>query len=214
MITYKKFIKFLIPWIVFAFIMNMSRFALTDVHSYLYMNWNLFLALLPLPFVFFFENSRNIYFKVLSFILWLFVLPNAPYMVTDLLHLRNVGPEWLLWFDGMMIFSYAIIGVFVLSFTMVKIKRILFNKSQIRRNIFLILISIISSFGIYLGRYIRFNSWDIFIKPRLLMNNIIEILSTKYSHPVFITTMLFFTLFIMISTISFRYLFIETKKEA
>ncbi len=194
--------------------MNMSRFALTDVHSYLYMNWNLFLALLPLPFVFFFENSRNIYFKVLSFILWLFVLPNAPYMVTDLLHLRNVGPEWLLWFDGMMIFSYAIIGVFVLSFTMVKIKRMLFNKSQIRRNIFLILISIISSFGIYLGRYIRFNSWDIFIKPRLLMNNIIEILSTKYSHPVFITTMLFFTLFIMISTISFRYLFIETKKEA
>lgn len=212
MITYKKFIKLLIPWIVFSFVMNMSRFALTDVHSYLYMNWNLFLAFLPLLFIFLFERSKNIYFKIISFLAWLFFLPNAIYMVTDLIHLRDVGPEWLLWFDGMMIFAYALVGIFITAFTLLKMKDLLFKDNLKRQNIFLIIISILSSFGIYLGRYVRWNTWDIITRPVDLVINIFNILRTEHLNPVFITTIIFFTLFILVTVWSLKEIFKKSAK--
>ena len=101
------------PWIDLALVMNLTRFAMTDVQSYVYMNWNLFLAFLPLLFIFLFERVKNIYKKSFYFLAWLFFLPNAIYMITDLIHLRDVGPDWMLWFDGMMLFSYALIGILI-----------------------------------------------------------------------------------------------------
>ena len=210
--SYRKFIKYIAPWLALALIMNLVRFAMTDVHSYVYMNWNLLLAFIPLLALYLFERSYSKYLKVFLFFLWFLFLPNAPYIVTDLIHLRDVGPEWMLWFDGMMLFAYALVGVYVTAYSMIKMKNILFKKI-IHQNIFLIIISLLSSFGIYLGRYIRWNTWDIITHPIDIALTISDILSIEYFNPLFITSILFFTLFILAGVISFEEFFKE-KKEA
>lgn len=204
---------FIAPWLALALVMNLTRFVMTDVHSYVYMNWNLFLALLPLLFLYFFEQAKNLYIKTLSFLAWFFFLPNAPYLVTDLIHLRDVGPEWMLWFDGMMIFSYALIGVVITAFVLLRMKEQLFKTSLRNQNIFLIFISMITSFGVYLGRYIRFNSWDVLANPIELAHQAVTVIGTEYSNPVFVTTIIFFSLFILTSTESYKKIFLKNKKE-
>ena len=201
------------PWLTIALIMNLARFSMTDVSSYVYMNWNLFLAVIPLLFVFLFEKTNSKYLKTFYFFAWLFFLPNAAYIVTDLIHLRDVGPEWMLWFDGMMIFAYAVLGIFISSYSILKMKINIFSKSILKQNIFLGLISLVSSFGIYLGRYIRFNTWDILSNPLELATSVSSIISEKYSEPVFVTTIVFFSIFIYMATVSLENL-LEKKKEA
>ncbi len=198
---------FITPWLALALIMNLTRYTLTDIQSYVYLNWNVFLAFLPLLFLYFFDKAKNIYLKALLFLTWLFFLPNAPYLVTDLIHLRDVGPEWMLWFDGMMIFIYALIGIFITAFVLLEMKKRLFEKSINKQNIFLIIISLLTAFGVYLGRYIRFNSWDVLAQPIELANQIISTITIEYMNPVFVTTIIFFTLFILASTESCKKLF-------
>jgi uncharacterized membrane protein len=211
MISYRKFISFIAPWFLLAFLMNMTRLFMTDVHSYVYMNWNLTLALLPLVFIFFFERTKNIYVKAFLFFAWLFFLPNSVYLITDFIHLRDVGPDWMLWFDGMMLFSYAVIGVFVSSYTMLRIGNNLFSSNK-KREIFYFIISILVSFGVYLGRYIRWNTWDIITRPVDLTGNILDILSTGHMNNIFISTVVFFTFFVITSLHSFVYIFKEKEK--
>ena len=203
---YKKFILFITPWILIALIMNLVRFALTDVHSYVYMNWNLLLAFIALFFLFLFEKSVLLIEKIVFFTFWIFFFPNAVYMITDFIHLRNVGPDWLLWYDAMMIFAYASIGVFISSYSLIRMHKKLFILRS-SAFIFSLFVALISSFGVYLGRYHRFNSWDIVSQPSQIVKSILEIFSTQSGHPVFITTIIFFTLFILLSTESLRKIF-------
>jgi len=65
-------------------------------------------------------------------------------------------------------------------------------------------ISLFVAFGIYLGRYLRFNSWDIFTKPLSTVQRSMEIFSNSQQHPTFLAVIIFFTLFIFISAYSFQ----------
>ncbi len=210
MITYRKFITFILPWVLLALIMNIMRLFMTDVQSYIYMNWNLLLALLPILFLFFFERTRNLYKKGFYFFGWLLFLPNAPYMVTDLIHLRDVGPQWMLWYDAMMIFSYALIGIYILVYSLLKMKKQLFQNINYQK-IFVVIVAIVSSFGIYLGRYIRLSTWEILTQPIYFAENVVEILKTQYFNPVFVITLIFFSFFILVSMESMKNIF---KKES
>jgi len=209
MISYRKFIQFTLPWLALAVVMNLVRYYYVDTASYIWMNWNLFLGLVPLLFLFLFEKSKNIYLRVFYFLAWLFFLPNAPYMVTDLIHLRDVGPQWLLWFDGMMIFAYSLAGVFILGFTLIRMQRLLFKESK-KKNIFLLAVSLLVSFGIYLGRYVRWNTWHIVTKPGDITTNVLDILQTEYANPVFLMTLIFFTLFVVVTVKSLRWVFLKS----
>jgi uncharacterized membrane protein len=210
MITYKKFISFLAPWIFLALVMNITRLFMTDIQSYIYMNWNLFLAFLPIVFLFFFEKIKNIYGKGFLFFAWLFFLPNAVYMITDLIHLRDVGPDWMLLFDGMMIFSYAIIGIFISAYVILRMGKNIFTLNR-KRLAFYIIASLLVSFGVYLGRYIRWNTWDIITRPIDLTGDVLDIISTGHTNIVFITTIIFFTFLILISIKSLKVFFLFTK---
>ena len=212
MIPLRKFLDFILPWFAMALLMNVTRFFMTDIHSYVYMNWNLFLATIPLIVIIFFHRIKNMYARIGLFFVWLFFLPNAPYMVTDLIHIRDVGPEWMLWFDGMMLFAYALIGVYITAYSLIKMKNILFKKI-IQQNIFLVVISLVTAFGIYLGRYIRWNTWNIITHPVDIAVNIFNILKIEYFNPVFITTLIFFSLFTLVTVKSLEK-FLTEKKEA
>lgn len=190
----KKIISLLLPWFYLALGMNIFRIFLVEANSYVWLNWNLFLALLPILFLYTFRNTEKKIWKLSSFLAWLFILPNATYLITDLIHLRGVGPEWILWYDGMMIFAYSLVGIISFAFTLNELSKSLYFWKEKHVSLFVWLTSFLAAFGIYLGRYIRWNTWDIVTRPFSLIANVFEIIFTKYADPVFILTLILFTL--------------------
>jgi uncharacterized membrane protein len=112
----------------------------------------------------------------------------------------------MLLFDGMMIFSYAIIGIFISAYVILRMGKNIFTLNR-KRLAFYIIASLLVSFGVYLGRYIRWNTWDIITRPIDLTGDVLDIISTGHTNIVFITTIIFFTFLILISIKSLKVFF-------
>lgn len=146
-----------------------------------FLNWNLFLALIPLG-ISQILKLRNVPLPsktaVLLLILWLLFFPNAPYLITDLFHLFERGgvPPWL---DLFMLFSYAWNGLCITYLSLRDIEQWLgtrLTKEQARS--LRISLLLLTSFGLYLGRYLRFNSWDALTRPLSIIQNMLSAFST------------------------------------
>ncbi|MDN5200445.1 DUF1361 domain-containing protein [Fulvivirgaceae bacterium BMA10] len=156
----------------FCCILVTMRLIKTGNVSYIFLLWNLFLAWVPVFFAYLLKvqvtkGSQRInlwrYFILLG--LWLIFFPNAPYIITDFVHL-NDQPYVKEWFDLLLTFSFAFTGLAtgIISMhwahTAVKKK---FN-GQIGW-LFIGVCSVLSGYGIYLGRVLRWNSWDLVTNP-------------------------------------------------
>lgn len=144
------------------------RISLSGRGWFLFYVWNLFLAIIP-----FFAAQLAVYSSEkkyrLPVLFWALVsilfLPNAPYIITDLFHLHERA-EMPLWFDTLTMFSMAVSGVifFYLSlFDLQKIAMPWMHRWWVEFGA--LLICLLCGFGIYLGRYMRFNSWDVLSNP-------------------------------------------------
>jgi len=143
----------------------------------MFLIWNLFLA--GVPYVISQLAKRSDFLKEHSILLlsilcvWLLFLPNAPYIITDLIHLNHIHTN-LIWFDALLIFLFAANGLLLAILSMVDIYTILKEKwNTIAASFCMILISFSTGFGIYLGRYLRWNSWELFTHPNNLFHDII-----------------------------------------
>jgi uncharacterized membrane protein len=88
-----------------------TRFVATQQFAYFNLVWNLFLAWLPLAFAFLAGRDSNSRLRLfLCAGLWLLFLPNSPYLVTDLVHLRP-RPPVPLWFDILLVQSFVLTGL-------------------------------------------------------------------------------------------------------
>lgn len=148
---------------------SIFRFVYTDTKIFLFLNWNLFLAFLPWLFstiLIIYPNLQKSRFVISGLVLlWLLFFPNSPYILTDLFHLR-LDTSMPIWFDLLLILSFAWVGLLFGFMSLWDIEKIL---SQLIGKRFMPLISLsllfLGSFGIYLGRYLRWNSWDIIREP-------------------------------------------------
>ncbi|GAB4033985.1 DUF1361 domain-containing protein [Spirosoma jeollabukense] len=142
------------------------------------LNWNLALAWFPLGVVLVLHDLRTStaerpafgskWLLVSALLVWLAFLPNAPYIITDLYHIKNIEPS-LLWFDTMAIFLYALTGLLTGLYSALIAHRMLRPLVGDWRTWVLMLSSqILSGFGIYLGRVGRWNSWDVLTNPSSL----------------------------------------------
>ncbi|WP_420150676.1 DUF1361 domain-containing protein [Spirosoma sp.] len=143
------------------------------------LTWNLFLAWFPLGVVMVLQDLRQSGFRskwllVSGLMLWLVFLPNAPYIITDLYHLKEI-PHPLLWFDTMALFLFALTGLLIGLYSILIVHRMLRPLVGEVQTWFLILSSqLLSGFGIYLGRFGRWNSWDVLTRPSALGRAIIR----------------------------------------
>ncbi|WP_422860639.1 DUF1361 domain-containing protein [Flagellimonas sp. S174] len=156
---------------MFAVVLIIIRVVTMETYFYSFLLWNLFLAVLPYmlsqAILLYFDGKTS---KAISYALWgtwLLLLPNAPYLITDLIHLHNPHSNWL-WFDLFMVFVFACNGVilFVLSLN----DFFTYQKIQKNRHLVTIIVCFLSGYGIYAGRFLRFNSWDLFLKPTTLFS--------------------------------------------
>jgi uncharacterized membrane protein len=148
--------------------------------------WNLFLAGVPLfwSHVFIWANrNRSPAWGLISFALWLLFLPNAPYILTDLIHLAP-RPRVPLWLMLAMLLSCAGTGTLLGYFSLINIQETISQKFNPAAGwAVAISSSLLCGFGIYLGRFLRWNSWDALTKPLQLARTIIHPFVDSGAHP-------------------------------
>ena len=165
-----------ILWAFFAFIggLILVRFIYTGKYAFIFLIWNLFLAWIPFTISALFKKIANAdkWKQVIVFATWLIFFPNGLYIVTDLIHLEQETsvPKW---YDAVLLFSSSAIGVIMAFVSLLRMEKYIgykFNQRMVQCIVFSILF--LGSFGVYLGRFLRWNSWDIISNPFGLLSSI------------------------------------------
>jgi uncharacterized membrane protein len=195
---------------VVCFAFSVFRFVYTDTKLFLHLNWNLFLAFLPWLFSTVLmvypklqQNKLGLIALVFS---WLLFFPNALYILTDLFHLQleTTMPKW---FDLVLILCFAWVGLMFGFMSLWDIEKIMGNtiKKKLMPVVSLFLL-FLGSFGIYLGRYLRWNSWDIIREPFNLFYDIGDRILKPFQHKGTWGMTLFMFIFLSMIYWSFRFI--------
>jgi uncharacterized membrane protein len=167
----------------FSTLLVAARIVYTGDRLFLFLVWNLFLAWLPYAFTSAAQHHpkwRTGKRFAFLFAVWLLFIPNSFYIITDLFHL---GPYYTVpvWFDLVMILSFAwnglLLGILSVRQMEKMMQAYLPGKHEL---LFIFPIMWLNAWGIYIGRYLRFNSWDIITNPFALVADIIDMLA----HPI------------------------------
>jgi uncharacterized membrane protein len=122
---------------------------------------------------------------------WFLFLPNSPYIITDLVHLFE-RPPVPFWFDMLLVLLSAVNGL-VLGFVSIRqIEQIFIRRNAVKYLVpFRMVVVLAMSYGVYLGRYLRFNSWDAILNPLDVLSGIL--MTFKISTVGFVLTFSFVT---------------------
>jgi len=151
------------------------RIFTTESLFYGFLIWNLILAAAPMIISnWLAENPKacqNKMFFVCTAI-WLLFLPNAPYIITDFLHFKNSDgmPDW---FDLLLLMSFSWSGIAFGFLSIAEMHHIWETRFGVKTGwMFIISCCLLSGFGVYIGRFLRYNSWDIVSNPLELLTDI------------------------------------------
>lgn len=139
--------------------------------------WNLFLAWLPYVFsiwaaTWYASRSRRWWVIIIPGFLWLIFFPNAPYIITDFLHLKE-RPRIPVWYDILMLASFAWTGCFLAIASLRTMQLLVKNHvGWVMSWVFAGAVLTLGGIGIYLGRFSRWNSWDIFFFPKEILYDV------------------------------------------
>lgn len=153
----------------FCIFLMLVRLVVSGNFMHLYLPWNLLLAWIPAGFAAAYRKSveaKHPYLLRLFFLLsWLAFLPNAPYILTDMVHLQPRG-DVPFWFDWLLLISFAWAGFLVGCWSLAEVWRTMRGRWHERLHLpFLLFVVLATAFGVYLGRFERWNSWDLLLHP-------------------------------------------------
>lgn len=167
----------------FALSLLTLRTLWTSQTVFWFLGWNLFLAWVPwaLAQVVTWSRLRD-WMRLPLLGAWLLFLPNAPYVLTDLFHLRaRTGiPRW---FDLLLILTFAWAGL-MWGFAALRQVELGVLRRWFRHVTPLVTggLLLLSAYGVYLGRYLRFNSWDLAIHPTRILRELLDLLRYPLAH--------------------------------
>lgn len=156
--------------------------------TFFFLIWNLFLAWIPYWFALTLDFYTRISMRpsgralIVLLALWLLFFPNAPYIVTDLLHLhdRHVVPHW---YDVMMFVSFAWTGLLLGYSSLFEVQRFLESRFKAWFTWTIMIGAIwLGGFGVFMGRFQRWNSWDIATHPFRLIRQQIHVLLNPFEY--------------------------------
>lgn len=147
-----------------------------------WMTWNLFLAFVPLALSvwLFRKRRRRSSLWWLGFLVFFAFLPNAPYVLTDVIHLvediRQINSVWMITLVVIpvyLVFTLAGFEAYVLSLI-----NLGYYLNRLGRSKWVLGVELLThalcAIGIYLGRFLRFNSWDFITQPDALATSVVE----------------------------------------
>jgi uncharacterized membrane protein len=167
---------------LFCAAMVFVRVYFSGTLSYTFLFWNLFLGFIPFVISTFLSSLKTpaTVFYPLAF-LWLLFFPNAPYVLTDLIHLRQQYAP--LWYDLLMLLSFAWTSLMFGFVSLADMQRLVQGRFNAATGwLFAVVALALGSFGIYLGRFLRWNSWDVITEPRQLAWDILERVANPLAH--------------------------------
>jgi len=164
----------------FSVLMVIMRIAYTGQYTFMWLVWNLFLAWVPYALTTWVQQkpafSVNRWKLAGLFFIWLLFIPNSFYILTDLFHLGSQN-NMPLWYDLALIISFAWNGLLLGILSVRQMEKILQPYLGGKHELFFIYpIMWLNALGVYIGRYLRFNSWDIITNPFDLITDIISML--------------------------------------
>jgi uncharacterized membrane protein len=192
---------------LFVVAMIAFRILYTQTSEHSAIAWNLLLAWIPFALALIVYERARAGISNLSLVavtmLWLLFLPNAPYIVTDLKHVGRGGGVPVL-YDVLLLSAAAWTGL-LLGLTSLFLMHAVARRLVGAVNAWALVVGVLalSSFGIYLGRVQRWNSWDVFVRPGSLLGEIASGLLHPLSHPRPIAVTVLFTSFLLASYLVF-----------
>jgi uncharacterized membrane protein len=172
--------------------------------------WNLALAWIPYAFGVLASglhrsNPKSWWLIIIPGMIWLLFFPNAPYMVTDFLHL-NPRPGIPLWYDILMLVSFSWTGIFLAIASLRMMQGLIkYYLGTFLSWLFAFFAIALSGLGIYLGRFERWNSWDMLTHPKSILKDLAKQLLNPldslsfFGFTMLITAFLFVCYFMFVS---------------
>ena len=147
--------------------------------AFVFLPWNLFLAAVPAVAADLlrraYDGRRPVVVQAVFFVVWILFLPNAPYLITDFIHLRE-RPGMPLWYDIALLASATGVGLLLAYASAADVQNVLTRKYNSAAAWIVVTVSLLlSGFGIYLGRFLRWNSWDAVSNPKQLFADIMTL---------------------------------------
>lgn len=183
------------------------RIISTGKLHFAFLVWNLILAWIPALIawkIVHFASKKLKPTVIIWLTLWVVFLPNTFYILSDFIHLgADYGVSKL--FDSVLLFSFSLTGL-LLGLGSLGIVHAWIGRYVKPRTgwVFVVGVVLASSFAIYLGRYLRWNSWDIALNPLGLLFDVSDRVINPGAHPATFTTTLLFFGFIMTTYLAFR----------
>jgi uncharacterized membrane protein len=154
---------------------------------YVFLVWNLFLAWVPLLFALVvcenFRNGSGRGWRLLGLVgTWLLFFPNAPYIFTDIVHLRrSYLPHF--WVDLVLVLIAALTDL-VLGFVSLYLMQSMVTKlvGRLASWLFILAVAGLSGIGIYIGRFLRLNSWDVIVRPLEIARGLRSVGAAPFAH--------------------------------
>jgi uncharacterized membrane protein len=176
------------------------RLLATGSTHYWFLFWNLLLAWVPVLLAWLLKNrlTQDSWWRPLPVLLtgaWLGFLPNSFYLMSDLIHLQSTGDIGVL-FDVVLFLSCIWNGVVAGMLSLVWVHNDIRQRLSAGYAAWLMAaILAATSFAIYLGRALRWNTWDTLINPSGILFDVSERVVNPLAHPqIFVTTLTFFLL--------------------
>ena len=156
---------------IFSVVVWRIRLEVSGSGNYFFLIWNLFLAWIPFIIAYFtytakLTRAQSFLVVPVAAFFWLIFFPNAPYILTDFQHLAYNSNDLPVWYDVMMLIWFAFTGLLLGMVSLFLMQEI------IRREfgrwvgwVFVALVTSLTSAGVYMGRFLHWNSWDILRNP-------------------------------------------------
>lgn len=193
----KGFVIALVLLSSFAATLSCIRFVVSGSFRYDFLLWNLFLAWVPLVVSWFLyvRTPKGLIWSWPNFALfsiWLVFLPNAFYLVTDFIHLRRTSQVDII-FDIILFSTYAFCGIIIGLTSLYLVHTSAIKRFGAQAHYLPAAVLLLCGFAIYLGRYLRWNSWDVITNPFGLLFDVSSSVIDPTNHPLtFATTLLFY----------------------
>lgn len=174
--------KIVMSFLLFVAAMLVMRIAYANNVRYIFLLWNLFLGWIPfqLGVALTQKQHYNKWIKYGLLASWLLFFPNALYIITDLIHLENSGDKVPVWFDAILLFTSSVTGLIMAFVSLFQVELLLHKYLRTKHvNKLIVAALFLGSFGVYLGRFLRWNSWDIVANPVSLLLEI----AVRFTNP-------------------------------
>jgi uncharacterized membrane protein len=201
---------------IFSVVIWRVRAEFSGSARYAFLIWNLFLAWIPFVISYLTDSLAikrrwiPLFIPVAAF-LWLIFFPNAPYILTDFQHLADSSKNLPVWYDVMMLIWFAFTGL------LLGIVSLFLMQEIVRREFggwvgwaFVAAVAGLSAAGVYMGRFLQWNSWDLFRDPTsIALHSFQQMQNPSLQSIGFIGLFGAFFLFLYITLYTFGHLLLE-----